>query len=116
MSDDVKVGNVIYPAADVEAAVRFYGDALGLPVKFQDGSRFAALDGGTTTFAIAGGDEDVTGGRSAASFKVSDVQAVVDRLVAAGAAVERPAEDGPHEVRAVLRDPWGNPIVLYATR
>jgi predicted enzyme related to lactoylglutathione lyase len=114
MSDDVKVGNVLYPAADVPAAVRFYGDALGLRVKFQDGSRFAALDGGTTTFAIAGDEEDVTGGRPAVSFKVPDVQAAVDRLVAAGAELQRPAEAGPHEVRAVVRDPWGNPVVLYA--
>ena len=114
MSQDVKIGNVLYPAKDVAAAVSFYGDGLGLPVKFQDGDRFAALDGGSTTFAIAGADEDVVGGAVAASFKVADVESAVKRLVEAGAAVQRPAEQGPHETRAVLRDPWGNSFVVYA--
>lgn len=114
MADSVKVGNVLYPAADVEAAVAFYGKALGLAVKFQDGTRFAALDGGGTTFAVAGSEEDVTGGRPAASFKVTGVPGTVERLLAAGAKLQRPAEEGPHEVRAVLLDPWGNPFVVYA--
>ncbi|MDT7772433.1 MAG: hypothetical protein QOC67_1357, partial [Pseudonocardiales bacterium] len=25
-------------------------------------------------------------------------------------------EQGPHEVRAVARDPWGNTMVVYAAR
>ena len=113
MSDEVKLGNVLVPAGDVEGAVQFYGQGLGLPVKFQDGARFAALDGGTVTIAIAGAEEDVTGGRVAASFKVSDVATAVERLVGAGATLERPAEQGPHEVRAALTDPWGNAFVVY---
>jgi predicted enzyme related to lactoylglutathione lyase len=47
---------------------------------------------------------------------VVDVAAVVERLLAAGAKIERPAEEGPHETRAVLLDPWDNPFVLYAAR
>ena len=116
MSDDVKLGNVLYPAADVAAAVKFYSEGLGLRVKFQDGDRFAALDGGSTTVAIAGAAEDVTAGRVAASFKVADVDVAVQRLVEAGAVLERSAEQGPHETRAVLADPWGNPFVVYAPR
>lgn len=113
---DATLGNVLYPAADIDAAVAFYRDAVGLPLKFQDGDRYAALDGGGATFALASAGEDVTGGRTAASFRVPDVAAAVERLVAAGATVVRPAEEGPHEVRAVLDDPWGNPVVLYAKR
>ncbi|MFJ9544106.1 VOC family protein [Streptomyces sp. NPDC101225] len=116
MADDVKLGNVLYPTADVPAALAFYSDALGCTVKFQDGARFAALDAGGTTLALAGPAEDVTGGRPAAAFNVADVAAAVERLVAAGAKLERPAEEGPHETRAVLLDPWDNPFVLYAAR
>ncbi|GAA3196019.1 VOC family protein [Actinocorallia longicatena] len=108
-----KVGNVMYPAEDVAKAVAFYTEGLGLKVKFADGTRFAALDGGGVTFAIAGEEEDLVGA-PAASFKVEDVAAAVDRLVAAGAEVLRAAEEGPHEIRAVLRDPAGNPFVVYA--
>ena len=36
------VGNVLIPVADLDEAIAFYG----LPVKFRDGDRFAALNGG----------------------------------------------------------------------
>jgi predicted enzyme related to lactoylglutathione lyase len=116
VSDAVTVGNVLYPTTDVDAAVAFYGNALGLPTKFVDGSRYAALDGGGVTFAIAGAEEDITGGRPAASLRVVDVAAAVEKSVAAGASVLRAPEAGPHEVRAVITDPWGNAVVLYAKR
>ncbi|HEX2316020.1 MAG TPA: VOC family protein [Thermomonospora sp.] len=112
-----RIGNVLYTAQDVEAAVRFYRDGLGLTVRFTDGGRFAALDCGGTTFALAGPEEDVTGGVPAVSFRLTgaaDVAATAARLVAAGATLVRGPEEGPHEVRAVLRDPSGNPFVLYA--
>ncbi|MCW2912116.1 MAG: hypothetical protein JWN52_184 [Actinomycetia bacterium] len=111
-----RIGNVLYPAKDVEAAVAFYRDALGLTVKFQDGSRFAALDGGGTTFAIAGEEEDVTEGVPAVSFRVDDVKATTAEVTAAGARLVRGPEEGPHEIRAVLRDPAGNPFVLYSSK
>lgn len=112
---NARIGNVLYGAEDVEAAVRFYRDALGLSVKFQDGDRFAALDGGGATFAIAGPQERIIQ-EPAVSFKVDDVPAMVERLTAAGARLVRGPEEGPHEIRAVLHDPAGNPFVLYASR
>jgi predicted enzyme related to lactoylglutathione lyase len=114
MTDPSTVNSVLYPAPDVAAAVAFYGDALGLPVKFQDGARYAALDGGGVTVGVLGPEEDVTGGRVAASVRVPDVAAAVRKAVAAGATVVRPPERGPHEIRAVVTDPWGNPVVLAA--
>jgi predicted enzyme related to lactoylglutathione lyase len=111
-----RIGNALYPVKDLAQAVAFYRDGLGLAVKFQDGDRFAALDGGGTTFAIAGPEEDVTGGEPAVSFKVDDIASTLERLTAAGAKVMRPVEQGPHETRAVLRDPAGNPFVIYSSR
>ncbi|MFC4906363.1 VOC family protein [Actinomadura gamaensis] len=116
MTDLPRLGNVLYPAQDVEQAVAFYRDGLGLTLKFQDGGRFAAFDGGGTTLAIAGPEEDVAGGAPAASFKVADVAATARKLTAAGATVVREPEEGPHEIRAVLRDPAGNLFVLYSSR
>ena len=108
-----KIGNVLHPVPDVDAAVRFYRDAFGLPAKFVDGDRYAALDAGGTTLALVGPAEDVTGGVPAASFKVADVAAALAALVAGGGSVVRQPERGPHEVRAVARDPWGNTVVVY---
>ncbi|GAA1832842.1 hypothetical protein GCM10009836_08720 [Pseudonocardia ailaonensis] len=113
---ETKIGNVLHPVGDVAAAVRFYGEAFGLTPKFVDGDRYAALDAGGTTLALAGPEEDVTGGVAAASFKVPDVGAALDALTAAGGTVVRPAEQGPHEVRAVAKDPWGSTIVVYGPR
>lgn len=114
MSDDrAEIGNILYPAANLAAALTFYRDGLGLAVKFQDGDRFAALDGGRVTFALAGEPEDVAGGVAAVSFKVADVGAAVDRLVAAGGTVVRAPEQGPHEVRAVVKDPNGHAVIVY---
>ncbi len=119
MADEpARVGNVLYPVPDVAAAVAFYRDGLGLAVKFQDGTRYAALDGGGVTFAIAAAEESVAGPVPAASFKIADTDltAAVERLTAAGATVVSPATEGPHEIRAALRDPAGNPFVIYASR
>jgi predicted enzyme related to lactoylglutathione lyase len=105
----VKLGNVLIPVADLDEAIAFYG----LPVKFRDGDRFAALDGGGVTVALAGPAEHVTDS-AAPSYKVDDVPAAVERLAARGAEVVRAPEAGPHETRAVLRDPSGNVFVLYS--
>ncbi len=116
MSDPVKIGNVLHPVADVEAAVRFYAETFGLATKFVDGDRYAALDGGGTTLALSGPAEDVTGGVHAASFKVPDVAAALAALTRSGGSVVREPVRGPHEVRAVARDPWGNTMVVYGPR
>jgi predicted enzyme related to lactoylglutathione lyase len=111
-----RVSQVLHPVADVKAAVDFYSRAFGFAVAFADEDRYAALDAGPIKLALAGPAEDVTEGESAASIKVPEVQGVVDTVVEAGGSVVRAAEQGPHEVRAVVRDPWGNPLVVYGPK
>lgn len=110
------VGNVLVPVPDVDRARRFYGDVFGLTVKFADGDRYVALDGGTTTVALVSPAEDVTSGRVAASFKASDVELTLQAVRVAGGRLVMPAETGPHEIRAVVADPAGNLSVVYAPR
>ncbi|MEQ4718122.1 VOC family protein [Nonomuraea sp. B19D2] len=104
----MKLGNVLIPVADLDEAIAFYG----LPVKFRDGDRFAALDGGGVTVALAGPAEHVTAS-VAPSFRVGDLEQAVREMAARGGEVVREPEKGPHEARAVLRDPSGNVFVLY---
>jgi predicted enzyme related to lactoylglutathione lyase len=108
-----RLGQVLYPVADVAAAIAFYETSFGFTTKFADGDRFAGLDAGGTTFALAGPAEDVTGGVSAAAIKVGDVRAALEAVVRAGGSITRPPEAGPHEQRAVVHDPWGNAVVVY---
>ena len=46
-------------------------------------------------------------------MQVADVAAVVDAFAEAGGSVVRTPEAGPHETRAVVRNPWGNLLVIY---
>jgi predicted enzyme related to lactoylglutathione lyase len=110
----LKVGNVLVPVADLDAAIGFYSGVLGLAVRFRDGDRFAALDGGGVTVALVAPEEQVAGTATAPSYKVGDVAAAVAALTDAGAELVRGPETGPHETRAVLRDPSGNVLVLYS--
>lgn len=112
---EVKLGNVTHPVSDVAAAATFYRDGLGISTKFIDGDRYAALDVGGTTLALAAPVEDLTA-RVAASFKVPDVTAALRAVERAGGTVVRQAERGPHEVRAVAADPWNNIFVIYGPR
>lgn len=104
---------VVHPVDDVPAAVEFYSTVLGLPTRFVDGDRYAALDAGPATLAIVADTEDVAGVASAA-FKVDDVNAFLERVLAAGGQVIQQIEEGPHERRAVISDPWGNRVIAYA--
>jgi predicted enzyme related to lactoylglutathione lyase len=108
-----RIGNVLQPVTDVAAAAGFYDRVFGFTTKFTDGDRYAALDGGSITLALAGPAEDVTGGRAAASIKVRDVRDALEAVVQAGGSVVRSPEAGPHELRAVVLDPWNNALVIY---
>ena len=107
-----KVAFIGHPVRDMETAAAFYADGLGLDLLFRDGDRFCAFDAGGVTVALAAGDEAVAD-VSAVSYKVMDLDAAIRRLVGDGAELLRGPEAGPHEIRAVLRDPAGNPLILY---
>jgi predicted enzyme related to lactoylglutathione lyase len=111
-----KLGNVLIPVDDLDKAIDFYSESLGLTVKFRDGDRFAALDGGGVTVALVAGPEQVAGAVTAPSYKVGDLEEAVRDLTAAGAELIAGPAAGPHEDRAVLRDPSGNVLVLYSPR
>ena len=104
---------VIYPVDDVQAAVAFYSATLRLPPRFVDGERYAALDAGPATLALAADTEDIAS-VAAAAFKVDDIEAFVERVLAAGGQVIEPIADGPHERRVTVSDPWRNRLIAYA--
>ncbi|AEI79562.1 hypothetical protein CNE_2c05810 [Cupriavidus necator N-1] len=107
---------LLYPVADIDTALPFFTEGLGLPVKFRDESRYCALDAGALTLALVAGEERLVD-QPALAFKVDegdDIAAAMARLVGAGASVTLPAAQGPHETRAVLETPEGFALVLSA--
>jgi len=111
----MKIHTLLYPVDRLEPAIAFFRDTLGLPLKFRDGERYAALDAGSLTLGLAAGEERIVD-RPALALRVDDLEDALAGLLAAGASLLRPAEEGPHETRAVLQAPGGHPLVLSAKR
>ena len=95
------------PVSDLEAALAFYGDALGHELVWR--TKTAA------GLRICEGSELAvhTEGRPAETdLLVDDVAAGVDRIVGAGGSLLA----GPFEIQigrcAVMRDPWANVLVI----
>ncbi len=106
-----RIGNVFYRTPDMDAAVHFYTDVLGLALKFRDGDNWAAFDVGGSTLAVEGGAPGGPGGATV-SLRVDGLDEVIAGLRARGATVGG-VNTGPHERRAELQDPAGNVLFLY---
>ena len=114
MSDPLgTLRQLIVPVEDVGGAARAYGQSLGLELRFQDGDRWAALDAGGLTLALAGPGEQPAGGGIAIGVKVVDLEAALARVEAEGGDVLEPPRAGAHERRATCRDRFGTTIALY---
>jgi predicted enzyme related to lactoylglutathione lyase len=114
----MKASMMLYPVESIDAALPLFVDGLGLTVKFRDGERYCALDGGALTIALVAGEEKIVA-RSALVFRVDDgddIDAAVARIAAAGATVRLPVQEGPHEWRAVLEDANGALLVVSKRR
>lgn len=108
------VRQVLIPVSDIGAAVDFYTRHFGFPAKFRDGDRHVALGGGTVTIARTAHGESLAGNAITCSVMTEDVSAFVTDARAWGARVVSDLAQGPHELRAVVADNDGNPIVVYS--
>jgi catechol 2,3-dioxygenase-like lactoylglutathione lyase family enzyme len=100
---------------DWDAASRWYVDVLGLRPMMEDREgRFLLLDAGPARVALKEGPAIADRGAVRLIFKVNDVEADRERLLALGVAVTPITEsaEGYREVR--LADPEGTPIHLFA--
>jgi predicted enzyme related to lactoylglutathione lyase len=117
---------VNYFADDVPAAVRWYGDLLGVEpyfarptegppayVEFRIGDYQHELGIVDRRFAPHGRSDEAGG--AVVYWHVDDLEASFERLLAMGAtAHERPVERGPGFVTASVVDPFGNVLgVMY---
>jgi catechol 2,3-dioxygenase-like lactoylglutathione lyase family enzyme len=116
VSEPPSIHHLLWPVADLDRALEFYVGGLGMELAFRDGDRFAAVRAGAITLALVTGREDVTQGSPAPAYQVPDVPRAVSVAEGAGAEVLVRLDEGPHELRAVVRDPSGHPVVLYQRR
>ncbi|MCR6032522.1 VOC family protein [Nocardioides sp. zg-579] len=107
------IRQVILSTEDLDASIRFY-ESLGYTLRFRDGERYAALDGGAVTLALATASDHPLPGSVVVGIKTEDVDTAARAVEAAGGQVVQGPADGAHERRAVVRDSQGNGLVFYS--
>ena len=100
---------------DMNAAVAFYRDGLGLRLKFQDGERWSEFDAGNgTAIALSSREESgVAATGSVVVFQASDAEALATSLVTRGAKILKRRDMGDHGRLIAIRDPSGSIFQLF---
>jgi predicted enzyme related to lactoylglutathione lyase len=100
---------------DMNAAVAFYRDGLGLRLKFQDGDRWSEFDAGNgTTIALSSREESGLGvSGPVVVFQASDAERLAASLVAQGAEILARRNMGGHGSLIAIREPSGNVFQLF---
>jgi len=113
-----EIRQIAITVGDVDAALAFYRDVLGLNFLFSAGPGLAFLDaGGVRLMLTTPQGAGAVGANSILYFKVADIVATQAALVARGAREERPpqlaAQLPDHALwTGFLRDPDGNLVGL----
>ena len=103
---------------DLEASVRFYRDAIGIPLREAGGvdeethREYSWTDAAYLHFALFPATPEGDTGCVELAFYVDDIDAAHARAVAAGADVASMARDEPWGRTAGYRDPDGNVVAL----
>jgi catechol 2,3-dioxygenase-like lactoylglutathione lyase family enzyme len=119
--------NVRYIVDDVPAAVAFYTTHLGFVVQTDAAPAFTSVTRGPLRLLLSGprssggrplpdGRRPEAGGWNRIELVVEDLQGEVDRLRAAGVTFRNDVISGPGGSQALIEDPAGNPIELFAPR
>jgi predicted enzyme related to lactoylglutathione lyase len=112
------VAFIVMPVSDMSRARKFYEGELGLCVETaMEG--FVEYDVNGVTVAVADAREWRSfppGEGMGIAFEVDNVDAMVERLTAAGAPLILPAFDTPVCRMAGLKDPDGNRFVVHQCR
>ena len=112
------IHQIAITVGDVDSALAFYRDALGLPFLFQPAPTLAFLQAGDVRLMLTTPQgAGAVGANSILYFRVDDIVATQAALVARGATEERPPQLAvrmtDHELwTGFLRDPDGNLVGL----
>jgi catechol 2,3-dioxygenase-like lactoylglutathione lyase family enzyme len=118
--------SVRYIVHDVDAAIGFYCGELGFQVVMHPAPAFAMLSHGDLRLVLSapgggpGGGQAMPdgtvpepGGWNRFSLEVSDIEATVERLRAAGARFRNEIVTGVGGKQILVEDPSGNPVELF---
>ena len=109
------VSTVWLPVNDMQQALRFYGDTLGLPVKERDGD-WAEVDADGLTIGLNARDSEQPGreGGAVIAFRPEgSIDDAVEQLKGKGVDFAGGITDQPWGRIAAFHDPDGNVLELY---
>ncbi len=115
----LKEGNVTVMVSDMNSAIQFYVEKLGLTLKARYSDQFAQVAAPGLTIALHPADKQ--GQRSGKSeglsigLRVDNLERTMKDLEGKGLKFSRVAEDGPVRL-AFFKDPDGNPLYLAESR
>ena len=119
---DATVGQLLIPVTDLERAIAFYRDALGLRFLFSAPPQMSFFQAGSVRLLVGVPEANRVAERgSMVYFKVPDITAVYDTLLSRGVAFGAP----PHVVHRTptmelwlceFKDPDGNGLCLMAEK
>ena len=110
------VAAVWLPVTDMERAVAFYGDTLGLRVTEHDGD-WSEVDANGLKIGLNGSDPESPrgdGGALVAFQPDGELEQEVERLRDAGVTLAGEISEHPGGRIATFKDPDGNDLQLYA--
>lgn len=107
--------SILAPVEDMDLVVDFLSEKLGLEPRFRDGDRYAAFPQLTVSLGLLGKEERVAP-ETTLGLRVDDLAETISQWTGSGAEIIRPLEEGPHELRAVMRIPGGLVLTLSQKR
>ena len=109
-----EIAAVWLPVTDMERAVGFYRDTLGLEVNEHDGD-WTEVTAGDQRIGLNEGESPAGDGGAVIAFAVEgELEQAVAELTAAGVKFPGEISDHPWGRIATFKDPDGNDLQLYA--
>lgn len=114
-----QIGQIAVPVTDVDRAIEFYRDKLGMKFLFKAPPGLGFFDCGGVRLMLDAAAKANAGNGSVIYYKVENIQNVVSEMTGRGVAFESEphliARMPDHELwMAFLRDPDGNLLALMA--
>ena len=107
------IATVWLPVTDMDRAVTFYRDSLGLDVIEHDGD-WSEVTAGDQRIGLNANESPAGDGGAVVAFNVDDLGSAVDELKGNGVEFTDEVSEHPWGKIAPFKDPDGNDLQLYA--
>ena len=109
-----KLQNAYYITKNMERAVSFYRDTLGLSIAFQDGNKWAQFKAGASNFSLSSPEQGAFGRSGGVIiFEVESIDQFEKKIEKSQGSIIEIRDMGDHGKVLTFRDPDENIVQLY---